>query len=208
MPNGTPLWLVLLAVMGVLFVLVSRRMSELVARTRELERFQRAATRLDERFAASADPVVAQLDEIRRHSGDPQALADLLPGASGLLRAVAVDARDLQGPRLLVHLAAGIVREMDRAVRAMDLVEHGLDAILVGRGNRELEAQTSLKRGALNLRHARQAVRQLVVEIGSVRPADLANPAPGRSSPALPAAPTYLVEVDDGDVEEPLKPRM
>jgi hypothetical protein len=207
-PGGTQLWLVLLVGMGVLFVLVARRMSQLIARTRDLERYQRTAARLDERFAAAAGPVVAQLDELRRRSGDPQALAAILAGAADSLRSVAVDARALRGPHGLAHLSAGLVREMDRAVRAMELVEHGLGAILVGRGSRELEAQTSLKRGALNLRHAGQVVRQLLLEIESIRPGDLANPGSGRSSAVFPPVPAYLADAGDDDLEEPFDARM
>ena len=49
-----------------------------------------------------------------------------------------------------------MVHETERAVRAADLVAHGLDALLAAGATYEMEAQTSLKRGTLNLRHARE----------------------------------------------------
>jgi hypothetical protein len=52
-----------------------------------------------------------------------------------------------------------LVEELERAERALAMVEHGA-AILaqVRRRGRELEAQTAIKRGYLNLLHAREAI--------------------------------------------------
>ncbi len=198
MTGGTGLWLGLLVVLVALAVLVLRRMSRLIARTRELERFQRDAFDLDARFGAAADPLVHQLDEIRRRAGDPQIVVAALPGAADALRSAAIEAKTLRAPRALQELATGLVRELERAIRATEMVEHGLGAMLTVRGNRELEAQTALKRGALNLRHARGAFHELAVQAWKVRPADLAVPAARPGTPAR-VMPTYLVDgVDDG----------
>jgi hypothetical protein len=206
--GGTQLWLLLLVALAVLFVLTLRRMSALAARTHSLDQFQRAARQLDRRFAEAADPLVAQLDELRRRAGDPRAVSNGLPAVTDALRAVRAEARALRAPALLADRAAALARELERAVRAAELVEHGLDAMLAGRGYRELEAQVSLKRGALNLRHARGAVTQLVVEIASVDPADLAQPSARRSTRHLPSVPTYIVEGSDPDDDEPFDPRI
>src|ERR671921_839213 len=49
-------------------------------------------------------------------------------------------------------------RELERAQRALEMVEHGTTMLAAARrGPRELEAQTSIKRGYLNLIHAREA---------------------------------------------------
>ena len=207
MSGGTQLWLVVLAVMGVLALMILRRMSQLAGRTRELERFQRAARDLDSRFAAAAYPLVTSLDEIRRRAGDPALLAERLPDLAAALRSAAADARSLRAPAPLRDRAMALARELDRAVRAAELVEHGLDALLAARGNRELEAQVSLKRGALNLRHAREAFAAVVRDIRAVRPADLAGQAGTRPRP-LPTVPTYIVEGLDGDPDGTFDPRM
>lgn len=208
MTQETTLWLVVLALLGVAALLVIRRMSRLAGRTRDLDQFQRSISELDRRFAAAAGPLVTALDEIRRHGGDPAALARTLPITSDAIRAVTLEARALHPPALLAEHAAALVRELERAQRATELVEHGLASMLVGRGPRELEAQVSLKRGALSLRHAREAFARLVGVVTAVDPASLAKPTSPRPAPPLPGVPTYLV--DDGltDGDGAFDPRM
>lgn len=208
MTDTTPLWLVILAVLGIAAALVLRRMSQLAARTRQLEGFQRAATDLDRRFAAAAGPVVDALDEIRRRAGDPQLLAEALPAASDTILAITAEARAARPPAMLAEHAAAMVRELERAARAMELVEHGLASMLVARGPRELEAQVALKRGALNLRHGRDAFAQLVRIVVAVDPASLAKPTATRPAKPLPGVPTYLVDGSDLEGDGAFDPRM
>jgi hypothetical protein len=199
LPQGAILWLVVLVALGIVAAVTVRRMSVLAARTRSLERFQKGVTGIDARLAATADPFVAQLDEIRRRSGNPQALSAALPATQEALRALAAEGRALRAPAPLTSQAVALGVELDRAVRAADMVEHGIDALLAARGSRELEAQTSLKRGALNMRHAREAANRIAREIAAMRPADLI--APPQGSPrhaAAPSGPTYIV---DGDID-------
>lgn len=195
-------WLALLCALVLLFVSVARRMSTMAGRTRDLERFQQQVTGIEARLAATIDPFVARLDEIRRRSGDPRELADALPASQDTLRALAAEGRTLNAPAQLAERSAAFVVELDRAVRATAMVEHGLDALLAYRGGRELEAQTSLKRGALNLRHSREAAGRICREIAAVLPADLLATDGGKHSSTGPQAPTYLVDADT-DVEEP-----
>jgi hypothetical protein len=204
----TQVWLALLVALVIVGAFVLRRMSQLVTRTRTLERFQRDAASLDARFGAVADPLVSQLDEIRRRAGDPRTAVNALPGAAEVLRAAAVDARALRPPHALGELAAGLVRELDRAVRAAEMVEHGLDALLAVRGSRELEAQTSLKRGALNLRHARGTFHEIAIAILRVRPADLAVQVQPRAGMPAHSVPTYLVDGFDDGPGSSADPRM
>jgi hypothetical protein len=52
-----------------------------------------------------------------------------------------------------------IVAELERASRALDMVEHGRSIMASARvRGREIEAQTAVKRGYLNLLHAREAI--------------------------------------------------
>src|SRR5919112_2015655 len=56
-------------------------------------------------------------------------------------------------------------RELERAQRALEMVEHGTTMLAAARrGPRELEAQTSIKRGYLNLIHAREAFARHALE--------------------------------------------
>jgi hypothetical protein len=192
---GTLLWFVILVILVWLFVIMTRRMSVLVARTRDLEDLQRTVDSIDRRLAAASGPLIVRLDEIRRHAGDPQALAQDLGASLSMLEELASETRALRLPAPLAGPGAVMVHEVERAVRAAELVAHGLDALVAGRGNRQLEAETSLKRGTLNLRHSRDAFGRAAAQVASMRPSDLA-PSPGDRgwgapppSPAVPAAP-------------------
>ncbi len=55
-----------------------------------------------------------------------------------------------------------IAEELDRAGRAVETVRHGCVLLGVEAGRpRELEGETSIKRGYLNLLHAREALASL-----------------------------------------------
>ncbi len=213
MTVGVAVWLIVLIALAAMFAIVLRRMSVLAARTRDLERFQRTTGSLDTRLAAIIGPTVSRLDEIRRRAGDPQALADQLETTQASLRELAGEARGLRAPAGMAALGTVLADEVERASRAADMVEHGLDSLLAGRSGRELEAQTSLKRGALNLRHAREASARVVAEIASVRPADLIERTGSGSRSGAAAAgmgraqPTYLLDGWEGD-DSPQHPRM
>jgi hypothetical protein len=206
--NGEILWLALLVVLAGLAAMVVRRMTRLINRTRSLESFQRSARQLDDRIGAAADPLVARLDELRRHAGDPQGVAEALSPVAAALELAVSEARGLRPPAPLQRYADAMVLELERAIRAIEMIDHGLGALVTVRGNRELEAQTSLKRGALNLRHARAAVREVVNQVSAIRPADLAEPASGRATTRGPSVPTYIVDTGDQDLEGRFDPRM
>ncbi len=202
------IWAALLVALFVLFVVIARRMSALIERTHNLERIQRSVESIDRRLGAAADPLVARLDGIRRHSGDPEGLARDLGPAEAMLRELAVETRALQVPALLGRQRAVMVHEAERAVRAVELVAHGMDALLAARRGYEAEAQTSLKRGALNLRHAREAFGQVAREIAALRPADLAPGAQAAAPSTVPRAGSAYGDAVDTDLDGPFEPRM
>jgi hypothetical protein len=205
------IWAGLLIALLVLFVAVARRMAMLTARTRELERIQRSVESLDRRLGAAVDPLVGRLDGIRRHPGDVEGLARDLGPAQSMLRDLAVEARALQLPAALAAQGEVMAHETERAVRAADLVAHGLETMLAARGGFETGAQTSLKRGALNLRHAREVFGQAAREIATLQPADLAPGAPGvrESVPnSVPRLGSTYGDAGDPDLEGPFEPRM
>src|SRR5947208_16211805 len=173
----TIVWLLVLFVLAMLFVVVLRRMSTLIARTRDLERYQKGVASLDVRSAAVVDPLVRELDEARRHAANPGALRDAVTAVQVTAAELAAEARGLATPAPLVSTTVSLVAELDRAARAADMAEHGLNALSSGTRGRDLEAQTSLKRGALNLRHAREAIAALARAVAALRPVDIATPA-------------------------------
>ena len=186
MPIETILWLTLLVALAGLSVITVRRMSALTARTRDLERYQRAVDGLDLRFAAVVDPVSRGLDEARRNAANPTALGEDVVGLQVTLAALVAESGWLAVPAGLEPMARAMTTELERAVRAADLVEHGLGILSTPSRGRELEAQTSLKRGALGLRHARGAFASLARDTRALRPVDLAGRKPGE--PAVTAS--------------------
>ena len=208
MTAGAILWLGLLVVLAGLFVITARRLSVLIARTRDLERVQRTVAGVEQRLAATVEPLVASLDEIRRHAGDPARLARDLGPTRDVLEDLAGEMRAMRVPAGLAAQAAVMIHETERAARAADLVGHGLDALLDTRGPGEHEAQTSLKRGTLNLRHAREAFGRSAAEVAALRPADLITRSGWRGSAAVPAAPALIGDLGDVDPEASFEPRM
>ena len=62
---------------------------------------------------------------------------------------------------------------LERAGRALSTVEHGTNILASVRGGaRELEAQTSIKRGYLNLIHAREAIARQAILADELKQAD------------------------------------
>ena len=119
-----------------------------------------------------------QLDEIRRRAGDPGALARGLDTIQDELRGlVAARARAPAAAGALADEAAALVAELDRAARAADLVEHGLDALLAHRGAPRARGADLAQARALNLRNARGAAAAIAGQVAAVTPADLLTPA-------------------------------
>ena len=206
MPLSTLLWLGLLVLLGVMFAITARRMSALVGRTRDLERYQAAVDALDRRFAGVSLPLIQSLDDARRHAGDPVALQAQVAEADAVLTELAVEARSLRPAPALTAASAAMAAELERATRAVSFLEHGVNAMAPGTRGRDLEAQTSLKRGALNLRHAQGAFARIAREVAAVRPADLVA-AGGVQVAANAALATYQVP-DSEELEGRFEPRM
>lgn len=114
-------------------------------------------------LAGRADAVLAgiaaRIDEVRRGLAEPTELTDPLPLAQAEVAALADDARAIEAPLGLSGIRDDIAAEIERAERALDMVEHGRGIMLAARlRGREQEAQTAVKRGYLNLLHAREAI--------------------------------------------------
>lgn len=147
------------AALGLAIWIVLRRASRLIAETRQIESFQRATTDLVERVRASIDGAATRIDAVRRHTIPPEDIADNVAAATEAMARYADEARALKGPSGGGAIRDALVEELGRAQRALEMVEHGRSILTSARiGGRELEAQTSIKRGYLNLLHAREAL--------------------------------------------------
>jgi hypothetical protein len=145
-------------------VVVFRGSGRIAARTRELQQFKAAVRdltfRADTLLAAAAE----QIDAVRHQQAGPEAISQTVMDATETLERYGEEARSWSGPRRAQAIRDDLVGELERAVRALGMVEHGADMLSSARrGARDLEAQTSIKRGYLNLIHAREAIARHAV---------------------------------------------
>jgi hypothetical protein len=145
-------------------LVVFRGSGRIAARTRELQQFKAAVRdltfRADTLLAAAAE----QIDAVRHQQAGPEAISQTVTDATETLERYGEEARSWSGPRRAQAIRDDLVGELERAVRALGMVEHGADMLTSARrGARDLEAQTSIKRGYLNLIHAREAIARHAV---------------------------------------------
>ena len=145
-------------------VVVFRGSGRIAARTRELNQFKAAVKdltlRADTLLGAAAD----EIDAVRHQQAGPEAIGHAVTEATGALEQCEEEARAWSGSRKAQAIRDDLVGELERAVRALGMVEHGADMLASARrGARDLEAQTSIKRGYLNLIHAREAIARQAI---------------------------------------------
>jgi hypothetical protein len=148
-------FLVLLA----LFLLVLRRAGRFVAATRDVERFRRQVGDLSERVERSLAEICGRVDAVRRGQIGADQIADDLSASLDAVGRYTDEAERLHPPAEAVAIRIEIVGALERASRALEMIEHGRAIQASARsGGREIEAQTAIKRGYLNVLHAREAV--------------------------------------------------
>ena len=149
-----------MALVAALAILV-RRTGRLIAATRETDTFRRSMTDIAGRAGVSLEGVAARVDAVRRQALGAEAIGENIEAAHDALDRYVEEVRRLRGSPAAIAVRDDVVEDLERAGRALDMIEHGRAIMLTGRGReRELEAQTSLKRGYLNLRHAREAIER------------------------------------------------
>jgi hypothetical protein len=164
---------VALALALLLFV---RRAARFLAETRERETFRRTVADLAGRAGTSLDGVAARIDGVRRNTLAPAAIGENLAAASHAVERYADEARGLPGGRRGAALREALVADLERAARALEMVEHGCTILSSPRrSGRDTEAQTAIKRGYLNILHAREAMAE-----HAARAADLSAEDPPR----------------------------
>ena len=142
-----------------LFVLVLRRAGRFVATTRDAERFRRQVGELAGRVETSLGEICGRIDAVRRGQLGADAVADDLSASLDAVARYTIEARGLHPPVDGTAIRGEIVAELERAARALEMIEHGRAIQASARsGGREIEAQTAIKRGYLNVLHAREAI--------------------------------------------------
>ena len=171
-------------------LIVLRRAGRLIATTREIRASgRRSATgRTDRDVARRGRPAV---DSVRRQQLSAEGLGDTITATGDAIRRYTDEARALKGPPEASAIAVDIVTDLGRAKRAIDMVEHGATILAsVRRGQRELEAQTSIKRGYLNLIHAREAIARHAARAEALEPGRSPKAGWQPLAPELPRFPT------------------
>jgi hypothetical protein len=151
--------LVLFVLLVIAFAGVLRRAARVVAVTRDDETFRQVAAALADRAVAAIGAGAERIDRVRRRSDAPSALDDVLPQLLETLGALRLEAEAMVPPPPLAIAGAQIAEEIDRAARATETIRHGCALLGDGTGRpRAVEGETSVKRGYLNLLHAREAL--------------------------------------------------
>ncbi len=155
--------------LAALTVIVLRRAGTIVARSREIEGFRSSVHDLASRVDASLDGAIGRIDAVRRGQVGAETIGPTIDAATDAVERYAEEARALHGPAEVTAIRDDIVLELERAGRALAMVEHGATILAqVRRRGRELEAQTSLKRGYLNLLHAKEALDRHALRVDAL----------------------------------------
>lgn len=153
--------LVAFVALALALYLFLRRAGRLLAETRSRQTFRRTAGDLVARACMSLDGVADRIDGVRRQTLAAHIITDNLSAATDALRRYADEAEALSGTSPPIReVREGIRTELDRAARALEMVEHGVAILAVSNraSGRELEAHTAIKRGYLGILHAREAL--------------------------------------------------
>jgi len=149
--------------------IVLRRAGRIVARTREVEGFRSSIRDLVARIDTSYEGATSRIDAVRRGQHGADTIGPTIEAATDATERYLEEARALHGPPAAIEIRDDIVAELERAGRALAMVEHGATILAaVRRRGRELEAQTAIKRGYLNLLHAREAIDRHALRVDTL----------------------------------------
>lgn len=168
MTFGTVLPLALLVLLVFVLALLARRAARALAVSRAANAFEAEVTALSGRLTPIVDELVRLIDAVRRH----QLPANESREALGAARSAFESERDAvtgwSTPPGLTALVGDLAADLERLARAAETIDFGTQLTVTGTSHqRELEAQTAIKRGYLNLLHARQSFQDHVGLISS-----------------------------------------
>ncbi len=165
--------LVAFVILAAVFLVLFRRASRALTRTRDEERFRRAVDDLAQRIDASLGGVVERIDEVRRHQVGADTIQPNLLAARDAIARYTEETMALHGPTPADEVRANLLDELGHAARALAMAAHGCEVMIAGTGRSgEQEAQTEIKRGYLNALHAREAIARHADDLASGRPDD------------------------------------
>lgn len=158
--------LVVFFALGVPILLLLWRVFVVGGELRRYAQEGRAAVDLARRTDTSLAELSAVIDALRRRRVEPDAGEASLHASAEALRRYAQEAEVID-KRAGQPESSGMHAEIVRAQRAVEMIEHGRVLMLDHLPERISEGETSLKRGYLNLLHAREAIRARAEEIAA-----------------------------------------
>lgn len=156
--------LLIFAALGLAIIVLLWRIFVVGGELRREAQHGKAARDIARRVDMSLTELLEVVDELRRRKTGPETSeASMKASADALERyameAEAVDRHAAGGP--------GLKPEIERAQRALDLIEHGRELLLLPGPESNGEGESSVKRGYLNLLHAREAIKARADEIAA-----------------------------------------
>ncbi len=150
-------------------MVVFRRTDSIARRSREIEAFKTAVRELAARIDTSLDGATTRIDAVRRQQVGADTVGPTIEAATDAVARYRTEAQALRGPAPTTAIRDALVADLDRAARALQMADHGAAMLAQGRRRgKELEAQTSLKRGYLNLMHTRDALERHAAEAAAL----------------------------------------
>jgi hypothetical protein len=187
MPIVLVLPIAIFVALFVVFAALLRRIGILLAEQKETNAFRTSVRDLAGRIDATLGAIIGQIDAVRRQQVEAETIAGTLDSTIATLLTYGEEARALTGPRVIVAPKAELIAELDRADRALEMVEYGCSIMTSqDHGARYSEAQTAIKRGYLNVLHSRDAIARHAADIAASRPADELHWLSGRKGTGRP----------------------
>lgn len=167
--------LVAFVLVAAILAVLLRRSGRFLATTRRVEGFIGDVGDLEARVATSLSELATLVDTVRRGDAEPESLLPSLAACAEATERYVDEARRLGAPPEAVAAREAMVAEIERAGRAIELIEHGCRLATAGRRlERGPETETSIKRGYLNLIHARESITELTAD--AIASAEAASP--------------------------------
>jgi hypothetical protein len=161
---------VVLVVVVAVLVTFAFRLTRWLFHARRILAFQVASGDLARRAERGLARISERVDEVRRGARTGAEIAAELAQAKVDTDGLVAKGRQLRAPAEAAAIATGIVAELERAGRAIEMIDHGCRLVGVGsRRDQNPEAQTSIKRGYLNLLHAREAIAEQASAAATMR---------------------------------------
>ena len=139
----------------------------------------RVASDVAHRADACISVMAAELDRLRHGRVAPAASAGCVASGLSQLRSLADEGRS-SATQSRSPAVANLAEDLDRALRSLELIESGRQQLASAPGQPG-DGEQSVKRGYLNLLHARDSIRRRGAEVGaSIAPAPALRAAPRR----------------------------